>query len=547
MPRRQKIPLSEKFRFEDVTGEMGIAFRHESPTLDMNGNTRMLFMAGGAAAADFNGDGWMDLVLVNSKPGSSNRLYLNDKGKRFIESSAAWGIARTNEQGASIAPIVFDYNNDGRPDLYLARLGCAMLFENTGKAFKDVSKSSGIADCRNSQSAMPFDLDGDGHLDLYVLRYFKNENYFNLPKDRVYPENSADALDGGINTVYRNRGDSTFEDVTEQVGGADTHWTFDAQLITYANSKERGIYMANDFGQDTYYAIENGKLINKTRELFPRERRNGMNVSLADIDGSGNPAAFVSNIYFPEYQAKDNFLWKFRSGSSPEDVSAELKLNRSGWTWGAGFADFDLDGKQDAYIANGFITGTAPGTYDFQASVAFNLPGVLRRNRDYWPNMRGRSWQGNQVDCVFMNRGSHFEHFSAEAGITRAWDGRAVVMVDYDNNGAVDVLVTTQEGPPHLLRNTTVPEKRWIGFSLAGTKSNRDAGGARVKVTQQGKSWFRWATAGHTGFIASSDPRLHFGVPGDSDVEVEVTWPSGQVEKFGTLATGKYHVLRESR
>jgi hypothetical protein len=144
-----------------------------------------------------------------------------------------------------------------------------------------------------------------------------------------------------------------------------------------------------------------------------------------------------------------------------------------------------------------------------------------------------------------MNRGDGFENLAAQTGITDDSDGRAVAAIDFDDNGSVDVLLTTQNGPPRLYRNDVEPEKRWIGFSLIGTRSNRDAVGARVEIRQGDKRWYRWATGGKTGYLAGSDPRVHFGIPDAGRVDVTVVWPSGHTDVRTALETGGYYTIRE--
>ncbi len=548
------------FRFEEKTKELGISFQYEMPIVDsLLQNKSKIFLPTGAgvAVADFNGDGWMDILLVNSKKNSKNHLYLNQNGSFFKEEAQTWKIADTNLEGATITPVAFDFDNDGKPDVFLARLGCSMLFRNTGRGFEDVSQRSGISDCKNSVGAVPVDFNHDGLLDLYVLRYWNSYNYFMLNTPYVAPENFFNALNGGSNTLYKNIGGGKFLDVTQEQGGYDSHWSLDAAAADFTGNGQLDLLISNDFGPDTLFHIQNNQLTNESFRIGPPDRRPGMGVALGDLTNDGTPHVYVSNAYLAEYQQTGNFLWKFNQQRYARDEAPYRKVDKCGWSWGALFSDFDLDGKEDLYVTNGFITDVGETEYEdyedlleknyaFSEGTVMSLPGKLASDVRIWPSLKQKSLAGHEVDCLFYNQGSEFKEVSALVGIQKEWDGRAVAAIDYDNNGSIDLIVTTQNGPPHLLKNTVVPNGKWISFTLEGTLSNRDGAGARIQVIQDHQSRYRWATAGKTGFLASSDPRLHFGLPKAGFVDVEIDWPSGVKQKIPKLETGRNHHIIET-
>jgi hypothetical protein len=177
---------------------------------------------------------------------------------------------------------------------------------------------------------------------------------------------------------------------------------------------------------------------------------------------------------------------------------------------------------------------------------------MLVRNLRSWQKIDGGSIEGHQVGCLFWNAGDRFENVSPYVGLTTDWDGRAAALIDFDNNGTQDLVVTTQDGPPrnglpHLLRNEIPPRDHWISFSLVGTRSNRDVVGAWIEVSQGGSRWYRWATGGRTGLMASSDPRLHFGIPAGGRVDVRVHWPAGGEQRFSGVATGAFYRVVEGQ
>ncbi len=257
--QKQTSPqLRSDFRFTDITAQQGIHFKYEGPKLDplFEDKERIFFASGsGVSVADVNGDGWMDILLVSAKQGGTNHLYINQKGQGFRESAKEWGIDRFLSHGASVAPIFFDFNNDGKPDLYIARLGCSQLYMNTGNKFIDISQDSGVTDCKNSSGAIPLDFNNDGLLDLYIVRFWNDHNYFKLNTPFVAPENLVNATNGGVNTLYQNLGNGKFQDVTQSAGGGDTHWSWDAAAGDFFNDGSTQLLVANDTGPDQFPAV----------------------------------------------------------------------------------------------------------------------------------------------------------------------------------------------------------------------------------------------------------------------------------------------------
>jgi hypothetical protein len=238
----------------------------------------------------------------------------------------------------------------------------------------------------------------------------------------------------------------------------------------------------------------------------------------------------------------------------------------SEWSWGAAFSDFALRGEESVYVANGFISvaNKAPDGA-FQMGTYMTLPGPLRKGQAMVPRSDRFEYFGHMMDYVFLNRGGRFQDATLEAGIDQPWDGRSAVLVDFENRGAQGLLVTEQSGPAHLFRDEVDPagpldpstssgqaelgagSGHWIGIKLVGTHCNRDAVGARIKVTQGGRSWYRWATGGRTGFLACSDSRLHVGLPQTGTADLEVRWPDGTVQAISNLKTGTYHDIVQAQ
>jgi hypothetical protein len=547
LPAKVPADLAEGFRFEDVTEAMGIRFRWELPSVDPKVQewVRQFVYGAGVAIADFDGDGWMDILLVNSKAGAKSHLYLNQHGKGFVEAGEAWGISDLSRDMAPISATVFDFDNDGKPDLYIGGLGCSKLLRNTGARFVDVTKGSGLGDCRNASGAVPIDFDGDGKLDLFVLRDWPALDYFHLDTFLIVSEDNVDSRNGGEKTLYRNRGDGTFEDVTKSNGVADSHWTLDGVAGDFLGDGRMRIYLANDFGPDKLFTADEGHLVDDSVKLGLPDRRFGMGVSLGDLSGDGTPHLHVSNEWITGYEQHGNFLWKFDENGRARDEAIERGTLNCGWAWGSAFADFELDGREDLYVANGFISGNSEKQFVFPMMTANTQPGIITRDVRTWPKIGDGNMVGHEIGCLFHNLGDRFENVAPWVGLTEDWDGRAVGLFDFDNNGSEDLIITTLNGPPHLLKNGVAPEDHWISFLLEGTRSNRDAVGARVEVSQGTRKWYRWATGGRTGLLASSDPRLHFGIPSGGSVDVVVRWPSGASQTFKNLSAGHFYKVRE--
>jgi hypothetical protein len=545
--------------FVDVAEKTGIRFVYKDPLLHprFQGKERLFFWGSGAGVTDLDRDGFPDILLVTPRKGEAHHLCLSRGGRRFEERAASWGVAETPDLAAT-APVFFDMDNDGDADLFLAGIGCTHLFRNTGSRFEDVSVAAGLRDCETSLGAVPLDVDRDGLLDLYVLRNWGPVDLADPKTSRIWPENHYDAKNGGKNTLYRNTGRGTFTDVTAELGGGDPHWTLDAVWADLGGQGSYGLYVANDFGADTLYSNTSASLADASERLGTPDRRFGMGVSLGDLHGDGAPAVFVTNEFLPGYEQTGNFLRRVPPRGDVTDEAPAWGAHDCGWAWGSLFADFDMDGRQDLYVANGFISGPSSAEdrtatyygalrqdYAFVAGTLMAAPGAFSTSFDRWPAIGTFSYAGHQNDCLFLNEGRRFANVATRVGLVEDGDGRAVVGIDHDNNGSMDLLVTTQNGPPRLYQNRVAPGRRWIGFSLQGTRSNRDAAGARVEVRQGDRVFYRWATAGRTGFLASSDPRLLFGLPLEGPVDVSVRWPTGHVQELKRVEPGRYHRVVE--
>ncbi|MBN8550697.1 MAG: CRTAC1 family protein [Deltaproteobacteria bacterium] len=575
---------SSGLRFEDITMAAGLQFRYAAPKLSEVLVPEDLHVIGaGLAVADVNGDGLMDFYVVTAAHEGSNQLYLNQGNATFKEAAATWGIQdlnRTVEEVsanptvppknisfASLFPLFMDVNLDGKPDLLVAGLGGIKLFENRGSHFEVSSQVGAFLDAKNAQSLVPLDYNKDGFQDLYVVRYFADRDLFTTLDENTWVNSTYNATNGGTNTLYKNNGDGPFTDVTAQVGGGDRHWGFDAAAGDFTGNGALQILISNDFGPDVLFELQEGKFVDVSRRLGAPDRRLGMGVSFGYLDETARPFIHVSNAYHPGYRHEGNFLWHADSSGNFADEALPRGSNYCLWAWGSVFADFDLDGWQDLYVANGFISGTerkefvpdiyvdtqaGKGDASFKMGTLEALPGaVLSRGSVFADMFSGEaavgrlSFAGYQRDCLFLSHDGSFANVATQAGLDDYSDGRAVASIDIDNNGSLDLLVSTRNEGVKLFRNTLEPGMHWIGFQLTDKRGNALPSGVAVRIAQDGQELHRNATAGKSGFLAMSDARLVFGLRGSTKVDAEIRWPSGTVQRLTALQPGKYHVVIE--
>jgi hypothetical protein len=494
----------------------------------------------GCAFLDYDNDGWMDIYLVNSGPCDfytppkplRNALYKNNRDGTFTDVTQKAGVPGT-AYGMGVA--VGDYNGDGFPDIYVAQYPRSILYRNNGDGtFTDVTEKAGVAAPGMSSSAVWFDYDNDGRLDLFVCRFgaFSKANatfcgnkdtgahYYCSPK--VVEPNSC--------WLFHNNGDGTFTDVSKSSG------------IAALKSRAWGVVAAdinNDGWMDLFVAndgLENFLLVNRGGGKFEEDglvagvaynsfgqARSGMGVDAADYDSDGNTDLLVGNI-----DHEDFALYRNQGKEAFDDMAIRTGVGQatrllSGW--GMKFFDFNNDGTLDLIFTNGH-----PDTM-----VKVHTPSV-----DYQMPM-----------LLLQGTGTKFQNVSAQAGpaFARPIAGRGLALGDFDNDGAVDVLVAVNDGPPVLLRNNAGRRNHWLGLRLVGRKANIDAVGAVVNY-QAGGLKRRVIKAGGGSFLSSHDPRMVLGLGDVSKVDwLEVRWPKpgGGVERFENIPANRYVTIVEGQ
>jgi hypothetical protein len=522
------------FQFADVTAKAGITFRHNNGAF--GGKYLPETLGPGVAVLDFDKDGWQDLLLINGMdwPGhhahsSTMALYRNNHDGTFSDVTHRAGLD-VEMYGMGVA--VGDFNNDGFPDVFVTAVGQSRLFQNNGHGgFIDVTGKSRLGGHAGfSTSAMWFDYDRDGRLDLFVANYVKwsgTQDVFcsldGTHKSYCTPE----AYRGATCWLFHNRGDGTFEDVTAKSGIFDSSSkSLGVAMLDYDADGWPDVFVANDTQPNKLYrnnrngtfkdvAIEAGVAFSE----FGKARA-GMGVDVADYENTGRPGIAVTNF-------DDEMIGFYRAGAkgyvdrAPQTDVGQVSRHSLGF--GCFFFDVNLDGLLDLLVVNGHIDDT----------VRNIRPGVTYA----------------QPPHLFLNAGNgEFHNVAAETGggFADPKVGRGAAFGDFDNDGAPDVVLTTNHGPAHIYRNDVMkrhPERRSIRFELVGTKSNRDAIGAVVRVFYAGRRAMLMVKSA-SGYLSQSEMPLTFGLGARDTVDrVEVEWPSGAKETLRNLKAGRYRLL----
>jgi hypothetical protein len=543
------------FALRDVAHQVGIDFVHHRPTLDPKlDNIAPLIgaMGAGVSVVDVNNDGWPDLYFTNSRFGAPNALYLNRGDGTFRDVAAQAGIANVNRpgEGVSMGAVWGDFDNDGLEDLLIYKWGYLQLFKNLGDLrFQDVTEAAGLRQWMNSNGAIWFDYDRDGLLDLYVTGYFRSDiDLWHVKTTRIMENSFEFAQNGGKNRLFHNTGGGRFEDVTDQMGVGSTRWTLAAAAADFNGDGWPDLFLANDYGPEELYVNQDGKRFVLQRAGLESDSKSGMSASLGDVLNRGRMDVFVTNIsergyLFQGNNLRLNFLSEL--GRFEQGANGSV-LADAGWAWGAQLGDLDNDGRNELFIANGYVSGDRDHNYWYGFSKVAGANGNLFEDTKNWPAIGTASLSGYERSSVLVNRGdSGWTDVAARVGVTDEYDGRAVAFVDLFNRGVLDVVVANQNQPALVYRNTVVPGRHWISFHLVGSHSNRSAIGAEATLYAGATRQLQVVTGG-VGFASENDRRLHFGLGAATEVDsVVMRWPAGTRQLLDHPAAGQLHEVHE--
>ena len=550
LPRRLFLQsvVSAAVTFTDITDKAGLSGAKNSSGPAVNKQTLLEEMGCGVALFDYDNDGWLDIFLVNGN-NAPGYLYRNNRDGTFTDVTARAGL---DSKGWGQACCVGDFNNDGYDDLFVTYWGRNVLYRNNGNGtFTDVSKEAGVVgqDGRWGAGCCFLDYNRDGLLDIFVANYVAFD-----PKRAPKPGQAAicryneipvpcgpQGFLGGTNMLFRNRGDGTFEDVSEKSGIADPRGSMTA-TFTEQGWRPLGSYgmgaaaadLDNDGWPDIYVACDTAP------SLFYRNQRDGtfkeigvpagvafdengmamsgMGVSIADYDGDGSLDIVRTN-----FSDQVTTLYRNNGNGTFHDASlaAGLGINKKYLGFGVGFFDFDNDGWKDLFIANGHVYAQLAAR---KLHVTYKQRRILYRNK------------GN----------GRFEDVSA-GPILSENVGRGCAFGDLDNDGDIEVVINNLDAPPTILRNDGGNKQNWLMVKCVGTQSNRSGIGARVKVTANGRAQIDEVMSG-SSYYSHNDLRLHFGLGSATVIsKLEIQWPLGRKEAFDDVPANQLVVIEEGK
>ncbi len=548
------------FYFKEISEEAGVNFIHHAPLLDAKFEPilpQIASMGASVSVVDFDKDGWNDFYVTNSRIGYKNALYHNQKNGSFIEVAKKMGVADQNiaGKGASMGSVWADFDNDGYEDLFVYKWGRPELLKNeNGKSFKNVTNKSGLPAWINANTAIWFDYNADGLIDLFIGGYYPEDiDLWNLKTTRILTESFEYSQNGGRNYLFKNKGDGTFEDVSLQMGLTSTRWTLAAGAIDVNNDGYQDLFIANDYGINEFYFNDKGKeFIEQGKEvLVGMTPKSGMNVSFGDTHNQGQSGIYVSNITEPGILLQGNNFWMpYTSDKKLLYVNAagDNGIELGGWSYGAQFADFNNDGHIDLYVANGYISGEKETSYWYDYSKVTGGNAAIISDIKNWPAMKGRSHAGFQQNRVWLNNGAgHFSDVAKYVTNNEIYDSRAVAVADLFNNGTQDVIVANQGGKLLIYSSMTDDENHWIAFELEGQGSNKSAIGAKVTLYWDAKVQSRVIDGG-VGFCSQNQRRVQFGIGQSTTVDrAVITWPNGQSQEVKNPSINKLNKITEEQ
>jgi enediyne biosynthesis protein E4 len=546
------------FYLEEVSGTLGIQFTHQSPELDPLINPilpQIASMGASVSVCDFDNDGWNDFYTTTSRFGQKNALYLNGHNGSFTDVAEQAGLAdlNTKESGVSMGSVWADFDNDGFEDVFIYRWGKPALFKNeNGERFREITAQCGFPGWINANTAIWTDYDADGWVDLFIGGYFPESiDLWHLKDTRVLTESFEYSQNGGRNYLFRNKGDGTFEDVTEKTGLTSTRWTLAAGSVDINRDGYPELFIANDYGIDEFYFNEKGKryVEKSSSTMIGFSPKSGMNVSFGDVFNKGAFGVYISNITEEGILMQGNNFWTpviQQDKIVYENEATKLGIASGGWSYCSQFGDLNNDGYLDLYLANGYISGKQGTDYWYDYAKVTGGNKAIISDIKNWPPMEGRSQSGYQQNKIWISAGSEFFIDAADVAAEKeAYDSRAVAMADLWNRGKLDVIVANQNGPVRILKNHVVAQNHWIAFELAGRKSNRSGIDAIVEV-QWGNQRQAQVIAGGIGFCSQNQRRVQFGLGNAAHVDkVTVIWPGGKTQVIESPVINSLHKIME--
>jgi enediyne biosynthesis protein E4 len=528
-------------QLEDITAKTGISFRHTS---DPSKKYIVESMSGGVILFDYDRDGWLDIYFTNAPTvemavkgeKTTGVLYRNNHDGTFTDVTAK---SHLDKPCFAMGGAVGDYNNDGWPDLYLTCLGGNVLYRNDGNgSFTDVTAKAGVADGRWSTGASFGDYDGDGFVDLMVTNYV-DFHLNDLPGFGKAPNCKYRGIDvqcgprglrGAGDSLFHNNGDGTFTDVSKSAGVNDPDGYYGMSVIwaDFNNTGRPDIYVANDSTPKFLYKnLGNGTfkdigLQSGTAVSEDGSEQASMGIAVGDYNHTGKPSLYVTNFSDEnDLLYRNDGDWNFSEVSYASGVALpSLPYVK----WGTAFVDLDNDGWLDLLTVDGHVY---PQVDTLPSGAGYREPKLLAMNQK----------DGNFCDASDQ----------AGSALIEKRASRGLAVGDLFNDGNMDAVIGDLDGSPMVLRNHGVPGRHWVSFELAGSKSNRLALNARIKITAGGVTQTDEIHSGGS-YLSQNDLRVHFGLGSAAKIDsVEIHWPSGKVETLSNLKADQFYSVLEGQ
>lgn len=582
-PLEEHIASSAKPLFRDVTAaafEKSSSFTEQLSRGIPYWRSRLdpasgidIYGSNGIAVGDIDNDGF-DEIYVCQPGGLPNRLYKFDSQSQLIDITETWSAGILDDTSSA---LFVDLRNTGRQDLVVLRSTGPLLFLNEGNRFqlRDDAFRFGTRPAGAFTGMAAADFDRDGKLDLYLCCYV----YFQSEAQYTYATPYHDAQNGPPNFLFRNKlnadGSGFFDDCTEETGMNENNnrFSFAPAWCDFNDDGWPDLYVANDFGRKNLYVNHNGHFRDRAAEAGVQDIGPGMSAAWFDYDHDGQPDLYVANMwtasgqrvvadpnFAPAKVAPDayrrhtmgNSLYRNRGDGTFDNCSEQEHVHFGRWAWSSGGHDLDNDGHAEIFATCGMLTNASESDLAsfFWRQVVAKSPMKSQPSSAYengWNAinqfMREEySWNGHEPNVLHVRRGDRYYDFSGVSGLDWPEDSRAFAIVDFDGDGRPDILLKSRLGPQiRVLQNNCAGLNNSIAFELRGTKSNRDAIGARLQVDSQTK----WLDAG-SGFLSQHSKRLLFGLGSQSSAQhIQITWPSGAVQEFANLPAGFTYTATE--
>lgn len=559
----QKLNEALGFTVKQIDDEVQFKHAHRNATAHPNFITIgpwIEAMGAGVTVADFNNDGFMDMLVTDSANSSPNdKLFINNRQGKFEDRTRQFKLDHITNNNGHTKIIAFDCNKDGFQDLLIQASSLTFLYINhQGKFFTDATTESGIPrkDANAVIASTAFDYDKDGNLDIIWGNYFANQPFLKGDNAQgILPDNFSDSKNAASITLMKGDGKCHFTDASNLLPENifKRGWFIDIGIADIFQEGNQDIWMATDYGithplrfvSSNKGWVDESNLVNK-----PTKTRNSMGVNVSDLNHEGVNYFFLPNIYRWREKINGNLLWHYEKDSKKFIENArDQNIQTCGWAWGSQFIDLNNDTWDDLVVTNGMFGEGGSQNYWYSLSILDSSGRAFMSDYKNWPDMRGKDLDGAQRDCIFVNlgRGRGFVQVdSSSAFDADQKNGRGVAYLDMNNDGYYQLVVANQDSDAHMYKVMPIAKFDWIGIDLQTANHNSFNIGAKIfwKLSN-GMSSFKEMRA-IQGHASQNDPRFRLGFPkGQILTDLEVVWLDGKKEKIDIkqLSLNKYHTI----